>query len=123
MANETSRKQPASVSDRKKLLIAQGAMLRADILYSQDMMHAGLRPEALAKSVISHIIPSALNAFKGTGAAASIAQVDLQTVLPLAITGISVVTKRMSVKAAIRAALAIGAIGVMATIISKKKTL
>jgi hypothetical protein len=115
---------------RKKQLVAQGAMYRAEILAATEMTRAGLRPDSLARSALSQVVFSALAAFRGKGldggAGPTDAGMRLQTVLPLVISGVSALLKlsgRSAAKPLLRAALVAGAAAAVgaAVYLSKKK--
>lgn len=109
-----------SIEERKKSLIAQGAAFRAQVIHAKHGAHAGLRPDALAKGAIDHIAAAAIAAFKN-GSAARIAGVNLPTVLPLLVTGISALSKRSLLKPVMRAVAIAGVAGAVAMLVLKKK--
>jgi hypothetical protein len=108
-------------ADRKKQLIAQGALYRAELLLAKEAAHASLQPDSLAKSALHQVARSALAIFRRqnlTGLA-GLAGGNLQTALPLVITGISALAKR---KHLLKPVLLAGAVaGVVALVMKKKK--
>jgi hypothetical protein len=120
MVNDAQRKIVLSVADRKKMLIAQGAVFRAEIMASKEIAHASLHPDSLAKGAINHIMLAALGAFKSRSGP-SIAGISLQTVMPLLLSGMSMLSKNSRLKPMMRAALAVGAAGIAAALVWKRK--
>lgn len=108
-------------ADRKKQLIAQGALYRAELLLAKETAHASLQPDSLAKSALHQIVRGALAIFRRqnlTGLA-GLAGGNLPTALPLVITGVSALAKR---KHLLKPVLLAGAIaGVVALVVKKKK--
>ncbi len=109
-------------ADRKKQLIAQGAVYRAEVILAKQAMQVSLQPDSLAKSALHQIALAAFSLLKNRGAAA-LPGVNLQTVVPLVMAGVSALSKRKDlVKPVLRGALVAGAVaGVVAFIAKKKK--
>jgi hypothetical protein len=122
MMNEARRNTLLPVADRKKMLIAQGAVFRAEIMNAKEITHASLRPDSLAKGALNHIALAALAAIKGRSGP-SIAGINLQSILPLLLSGISLLSKNSSLKPAMRGMLAVGAAGagIAAALVWKRK--
>lgn len=106
--------------DRKKQLIAQGAVYRAEVLLAKETAAAGLRPDTLARSVLHQAAIAALAAFRG--GSGSLPGVNLQTLLPIVMGGISALSKRKSLlKTIARGAVFAGAAAGVAALVSRKK--
>jgi hypothetical protein len=123
MTNEARRNALLPVADRKKMLIAQGAVFRAQIMNAKEITHASLRPDSLARSALNHVGLAALAAIKGRSGPSgpSIAGIDVRSILPLLLSGISMLSKNSSLKPAMRGALAAGAVGIAAAVVWQKK--
>jgi hypothetical protein len=90
-------------SDRKKQLIAQGALYRAEILVARENVEESLRPDSLARGMLNHAASTAVALFSNkTGAPAGR---NLQSILPLVMSGISVVSKKTGLKPMLRGVL------------------
>jgi hypothetical protein len=118
--NDTRHNTLLPVADRKKMLIAQGALFRAEIMHAKEVTRAGLRPDSLARGALSHIGLAALAALKSRGGP-SVAGVNVQSLLPLVITGISLLSKNPSLKPALRGGLAAAAAAITAVLVWKRK--
>lgn len=111
-------------ADRKKQLIAQGALYRAELLLAKEAAHASLQPDSLAKGAMQQIARTALAIFRrrnltGLAGLAGLAGGNLQMALPLVITGVSALAKR---KHLLKPVLLAGAVaGVVALVMKKKK--
>lgn len=107
--------------DRKKQLIAQGAVYRAEVLLAKDSAEASLRPDTLARSVLHQVAIAALAAIRGGG---GLPGMNVQTLLPIVMGGISALSKRKSLLKTVArgAAVAGAAAGVVALVSRKKKS-
>jgi hypothetical protein len=111
---------PAKSADRKKQLIVQGAVYRAEIILAKEMTEASLRPDSLAKSILHQAALTAFSAFKNRGGN-GLPGLNVQTLLPLVITGVSVLAKRKSLaKSVLRGVLLAGVAAGVVAFISKK---
>ena len=108
-------------ADRKKQLIAQGALHRAEIVLAQQAVHDSLHPDSLARSALRHLARGAASTFRKRKAGGL--PIDLPTMLPLLISGISALAKAKPrvKKGAFGIAIAVAAAGI-AVMFSKKKT-
>ena len=107
---------------RKRQLIAQGAIYRTEVMLARQAVRDSLQPDTLAKSAVHKAGLAALAAFRNRNAF-GVAGLDLQTVLPLAMTGISLLIRKKSlVRPLLRGAAVSGLIaGVVALWVRKKK--
>lgn len=106
-------------ADRKKFLIAQGAIYRAEVMLSKQALDASLQPEALARSALQQIAHGALSVLGKRG---SLPGINLQTLLPLAITGISALAKRKGLlKVLLRGAAVAGAAASVVALVARRK--
>lgn len=101
--HQASRRKPGLVSDRKKQLIAQGVLYRAEILASRETLQESLQPESLARRILQRSMHVAIAAFNG-GFAGKSGQpgLPLQAFLPLLMRGASAVVKRKGLRPVLR---------------------
>jgi len=108
--------------ERKRQLIAQGAIYRAEVMLAKQAARASLRSGTLARSILHQAVGAAISAFRG-GSRPGLAGVNLQTLLPIIMGGISALSKRKSLLKTIArgAAVASAAAGVVVLVSRKKK--
>lgn len=103
-------------ADRKKLLIAQGRVHRAEAMLAKDAVRAALQPESLVRNALAQVGTIALSSFKNergsvSGAALSLVQ-----------SGASALAKQApSLKPALRNALLAGVAAGLITLLTKRK--
>lgn len=119
--NEAHHISSSAFEERKQALIAQGAAYRAGVLHSKRCASAGLRPEALARGLVGHIISAAAVALKGGSSATGAPGLDLQTVLPLLASGATALSKTSLPKPVTRGAAILGITGAVAAMLLKKR--
>jgi uncharacterized membrane protein len=108
-------------ADRKKKLIAQGALYRVEVLHATQMTRASLRPDALARGAFHQLQGVALSMFSkktgiGLGAGA-------QALLPLLLSAAPALLRKKSLwKPALRGTLVAAAIAAATVFLSKEKT-
>ena len=112
---------PMTRADRKRQLIAQGAIYRVELLLSRQVIQHSLQPQSLARRVLQNIPKVAFAAFRNRTLGAS--GINLQTMLPLLMSGVSVLAKSgIRTKPLLRrAAIAAAVFGMIALISRKKK--
>lgn len=111
-----------AIEQRKRMLIAQGALYRLGVSESKNAVRSNLHVDALAKSAISHLVANASGAFGTLLSLKNFKNGNVQALLPLLITGISFLSKkRILIKPAIVGMVALAAIGTAAFFMSKKK--
>ncbi len=121
--NRDARKKQLK-KQRMKHLIAQGAIYRTEVLLAKQAVHDSLQPDTLARSALHKLGLAALAAFRNRNAPgfASLAGLDLQTVLPLAMTGISLLARKKSLaKKLLRGAAVAGVVAGAVALLSRKK--
>jgi len=109
-------------ADRKKQLIAQGAVHRAEVLRAKQMTRAGLRPDSLARGALRQLAGVALEVVgKKTGI--GLAGSGAQTLLPLLLSAGSALLRNKSSlrKPLLRGALIAGSVAAVVVFFSKKK--
>lgn len=123
MVNEDQSRHE-SLLERKKRLIATGAMHRAEINRSKQAIRAGLRPEALAKGLLDRVKKTTANAVTGrTGLESSSAPLrgnGLVALLPIIANSMSVLSQKRITKPAI-GAFALSAAGAIASLVLKRR--
>ncbi|HYC41682.1 MAG TPA: hypothetical protein VEB70_01700 [Noviherbaspirillum sp.] len=107
--------------DRKRQLIAQGAVYRAEILLAKQAAEDSLRPDTLARSVLHQAAGALIGAFR-SGNIGGLPGVNLQTLLPIVMGAISALSKRKSLlKTVVRGAAVAGTVAGVVTLVSRKK--
>lgn len=119
MAKQEQRK--TFLAQRKRMLVIQGALYRSGISSAADSVRANLQVEVLARNVISHVAASATAGLGNALSLQSLKNGNLQKLLPLAVSGVSLLMKRSSFKSGIGGALLVAAITAIATFALKKK--
>ena len=108
MTNEVIQKAPVSLAQRKEKLIREGASYRAAVRGSRDVVSHNLHAEVLARSVISHLTSSAYSA---VGNLLNIKGTNLQTLLPVVVSGATFIIKARLLRPLLRAAVIVSAVG------------
>jgi hypothetical protein len=108
-------------ADRKKQLIAQGAVYRAEVLHAKQMTRAGLRPDSLARGALRQLAGVAL-AVVGKKTGIGLAGAGAQTLLPLLLSAGSALLQNKSLrKPLLRGGLIACSVAAVAVFFSKKK--
>lgn len=118
--NEAQYKKLLTVADRKKILVAQGALFRSEIIDAKEAARVSLHPDNLAKGALHRLMHAAVTAF-ASRTIPGIAGLDWETILPLVISGVSVLSKTPARKKLMRGALVLGAAGVVASLVLNRK--
>lgn len=104
-------------ADRKKQLIAEGRLYRAEVMIAKENVRASLQPETLAKNAMTRVAVIAMSLLqKRSGLAAS--SVNLPALLPLALRGISVLARKKSL---LKASLIAGSVAGTVALLMKMK--
>lgn len=109
-------------AERKKQLIAQGALYRAQTMVARQFVRESLHPQVLARSALQQ---AALAVFSAIGKrnGGGLPGMNLQTLLPLATGLYSALAKRKPLlKGVLRGALVAAAAAGVASLLLKKKT-
>lgn len=108
-------------SDRKKHLIAQGAIYRAEVMLAKQAVQDGLRPETIARNAVHQAMLVGLAALK-TRNIGGLPGINLQNLLPLAMSGVSALSKNKAlVKVVLRGAVVAGSVAGVVRVLSKRK--
>lgn len=118
MANEAQLNAHTSIAQRKAQLVAEGKVFRTRISSAKEAVKAGVQAESLTKAAISHI---AAAAFALIGSRGGIPGVNLQTVVPLLVGGISALSKKALLKPVLAGAVVLGSLGAVASYVIRKK--
>lgn len=123
MITTTQDTPKPTAAQRKKLLIAQGALYRLGLVESKNALRMNLQPDALAKSAFNGVVDT-VSARLGKGLSLrNIGDANLQAFLPLLISVISLLAKRKSlIKPLLIGAAAIVAAGGIARLVRSKKS-
>lgn len=98
MANDRLS-ETSPIALRKKQLVVQGALYRADLSLATKAIRTNLNTESLATNLITEIAIAAFSALKSrTGLNVA----NLQTAIPLVLSGISLLTKKSLIKPILR---------------------
>jgi hypothetical protein len=117
-----ARKTPSADEQRKKMLIAQGALYRLGISESKLAVRANLQLDTLAKNAISHLIANASGAFGTLFSLKNFRSGNVQALLPVLISSISFLSKRrILLRPALIGAATLAAAGALAFFIARKK--
>lgn len=112
-----------SIAQKKKLLIAQGALFRVGLIESTRDARINLQPDVLAKSALNSLVTSASSAFGHGFSLKNLSDANFQTILPIAISAISLLAKRRSlIKPLLIGAITLGAASAIARFVFRKKT-
>jgi hypothetical protein len=76
-------------SIRKKQLIAEGALHRAELLLARDVLRDGMRPQALGRNLVDGALAAV-----GRKPMLGLAHLDLPTIVPLLLSGVSLLRRR-----------------------------
>lgn len=108
-------------AERKKQLISQGALYRAQVMIARQFVHESLEPRRLARGTLQQVALSLFAAFAGRGGQ-GLPGLNLQTVVPIATGIVSALTKRKSlVKAVLRGAVVAGTAAGLVAFVSRQR--
>lgn len=108
-------------TERKKQLIAEGAVYRAEVMFAKHEVQASLRPENVARNALQHAMLVGLAALK-TRNLGGLPGVNLQTLLPFVMNGVSTLSKNKALaKTVLRGALIAGSVAGIVRVLSRKK--
>lgn len=108
-------------SDRKKQLIAQGALYRAEVMLATHAARDSLRPDTLARSALHQAALIGLSALKRRNLA-GLPGLNLQNMLPLAMTVLTSLSQRKGVtQVVLRGAVIAGTVAGVVGLFSRSK--
>ena len=92
--DKTNTAAPLSFEERKKALIAQGALRRREIDKSIDIVRANLHADRLARNAVNHVTSAVYSRVENMFGMTSFRAGNLKKFLPLAATVYSIVRRR-----------------------------
>lgn len=112
----------ANRSDRKKQLIAQGAIYRAEAMLAKQVVQENLKPESMAKNALHQVMLIGMAALNSRNIA-GLPGINLQRILPLLMGGMSALSHNKTlVKTVLRGAAIAGSVAGLARLFVKKKS-
>ena len=110
-----------NTADRKRQLIAEGRIWRAEVLHSKEVVREGLRPDSMARRVLGQVAIAGLAALRAKGGI-GLGSINLATVLPIVLSGVSALARNKSlVKPALRGAVIAGAVAAAARFLFRRR--
>ena len=107
-----------NTADRKKQLIAQGRIYRAEVVVAKEEVRSGMRPDSMASAALNQVVLIALAALRNRIGGAGI---NLAALLPLVVRGVSALSKKKAVlKPVLRGALVSGVLAVAVALLKRK---
>jgi len=103
-------------SDRKKFLLAQGAVYRSEALQARQQAVELLKPRTLARRAAQGV-PAAALALLGNRSALGIARVGMRVAWPLLASAAAMLKRTSTSKPLLRRALAAAALATVATVV------
>jgi hypothetical protein len=118
-SNKNANRTVMTTAQRKQRLIQEGAAYRAGLINATDEIKDGLHPGLLFRGVIGHILSAASGVLKGhTGGG----KLGLSALVPLVMSGVTVLARKSLLKPAIGGAILLGTIAAAARFIKKRKS-
>ena len=111
-------------ADRKRQLIAEGRVWRAEVVHSKEVLREGLRPDSMARRLLSQVAVAGLAALRAKGSIGGIGLpgLSLGTVLPLVVSGVSALARRKAlVKPVVRGAAIAGAVAAVTALLFRRR--
>jgi hypothetical protein len=106
-----------TVAQRKEKLIREGANFRAGMRSSIDLVSNNLQTDSLARSIITQLTGTA---YAAAGSLLRVKGANLQTLLPIVVSGISFVVKARLLLPLLRTTAVIGVVGAGAYFLSRR---
>jgi hypothetical protein len=101
-------------ADRKRKLIAEGRIWRAEVLHAKEAVQEGLRPDSMARRVLGQAAVAGLALLRRKIGFAP-AGINVGTLLPLVVSGVSALARRKAlVKPVLRGAAIAGTVAAAA---------
>ena len=117
MSNQTDFKA-LSIARRKEILLAQGAIYRVGLSGAKDMVQAKLQAESVFQSLIRAGASAGFSALKSRASRPGFAA---QAVLPVLISGVAALSRKVRAKPLARGLLLVGAVGAVVGFLVKRK--
>jgi hypothetical protein len=110
-----------AIAQRKKMLMVEGAIYRSQILHARSAVRSSLQPGALAQSAIGHLTATAGAAVDQVFNLQNFKNGGLKSLLPLLMSGASLLSKRGLVRPALKVTLVLGAAAAAAYVVMRKR--
>lgn len=108
-------------ADRKRQLIAQGRIYRAEVTHAKEVLQDGLRPESMTRRIMGQVALAGLAALR-TKRGIGLPGLHLGTVLPLVISGVSALAKRKTLfKPLLKSTAVAGAVAGIVALLARRK--
>lgn len=109
-------------ADRKRQLIAQGRIYRAEVMHAKEVVQEGLHPESMTRRIMSQVALAGLAALRARSGIA-LPGLNLGTALPLVLRGVSMLAKRKTlIKPLLKSTVVAGTVaGIIALLARGKK--
>ena len=109
-------------ADRKRQLIAQGRIYRAEVMHAKEVVGEGLRPESMTRRIMSQVALTGLAALRARSGI-GLPGLNLGTALPLVLRGVSVLAKRKTlIKPLLKSTVIAGTVaGIIALLVRRKR--
>ncbi len=104
--------------DRKQQLLAQAGMHRLNLLDARQSIAASVQPGALGKGAAGALVLAAVTLLKNRKG--SLPGINLAALMPLAASGMSLLSKTAMLKPAARKLILAGALGLLVAFAAKK---
>jgi hypothetical protein len=121
MTTDAEDKHPLSAAQRKETLVAQGVAYRAGITKSKNAVRANLHADALTMSAVQHFAARSSAVLGTLLSLNSLRKGNLQALLPMLSTGVSLLAKRGAIKPLAGGIAVLAAVGVSAFFFLKRK--
>lgn len=110
------------LAQRKKVLLAQGALYRAGVNESRAVVRENLHPGVMAKSAVNHLAATASAAFDNIFRLKNFNAGNLQILLPLLTSGFSLLSRRGLIRPILRGAVVVATMGTASYFLFRKHT-
>lgn len=117
MNNHSGPHNHLSRAERKQMLLQEGAAFRAQMVISRDIVRHNLSAKSLTTHLMTRVTGMASSIFSKS---ANIKTSNLPALIPLLVTGISLVSRRYGRKPLLLGGAVIAAIGAAICVSSKK---
>ena len=108
-------------ADRKRKLIAERRIWRAEVLHAKEAVQEGLRPDSMARRVLGQAAIAGLALLRGK-VGLSLAGINVGTLLPLVVSGVSALARRKAlVKPVLRGAALAGTVAAAAAFLFRRR--
>ena len=118
MSNESENRSPVSLAKRKERLLREGAAYRAAIQQARTVVSHNMHADVLARSVVAQVKS---NVYATLGNLVQLKGSNLQKLLPVALTALSLARKTKLLFPLLRAGVVLGAIGVGVSLVARRK--